>query len=449
MPVRPFEQYSWRPWRSLTPGSGREKSRDGACKTGRFARSRHGRLHGGPDHDFSRPPLAFRHEALPTSDCAIVCAPANLRPIGRKHLLACAGLRALRSQLLSIPLFDLSHPCPSSPTIDRLFSNPPGVNMKPIPRTICLGLLALCAAAPAAEIPKTYRPPRLPDGHVDMQGIWKNSNLTPLERPKEFTQLAITAADAKRFKEQYLAPSGVKNLVDDPGRALEDRSIEPIRGELRSSQIIDPKDGRIPWNDAYREKPASLLRAVFNAFDNPEQRPGPERCLSSTGAPPMQPTIDGNIYQIVQTPATAVIVSEYIHDARVIRMSGTHSPPALTSWLGDSIGWWEKNTLVVETKYFAPNSAIRLRTRDNIFLVSPETTVIERFTRVSDKELNYVFTVSDPTYYTRPWTGETHLMSSTQRMFEFACHEGNYSMRDMLEAARANDPSTSAPAIAK
>jgi len=311
--------------------------------------------------------------------------------------------------------------------------------MRPIPKTICWVLLALCATAHAAEKPGAYHPPRLPDGHVDMQSMWRNSNLTPLERPPEFTQLAISAADAKRLKDQYLNPSGSQNQPDDPDRALEERSIEPIRRELRSSQIIEPKDGKIPWNEAYRDKPASLLRAIFDAFDNPEQRPGPERCLSSTGAPPMQPTLDANMYQIVQTPAVAVIVSELIHDARMIRMNGTHSPAALTSWLGDSIGRWEKDTLVVETKYFSPSSAVRLRSRNNVFLVSPRTVVIERFTRVSDRELNYVFTVSDPTYYTRPWTGETHLLRSAKRMFEFACHEGNYSMRDMLEAARADD----------
>ena len=321
--------------------------------------------------------------------------------------------------------------------------------MKRLPSSVCWALLVLLATAHAAEKSKAYHPPRLPDGHVDMQGIWKNSNLTPLERPPEFTQLAISAADAKRFKDQYLNPSGSQNQPDDPDRALEERSIEPIQGELRSSQIIAPEDGKIPWNEAYREKPAALLSAILGAFDNPEQRPGPERCLSSTGAPPMQPTLDGNMYEVVQTPATTVIVSELIHDARMIRMNGMHSPAALTSWLGDSIGWWEKDTLVVETKYFSPASAVRLRGRSNVFIVSPQTTVIERFTRVSDRELNYVFTVSDPTYYTRPWTGETHLLRSMKRMFEFACHEGNYSMRDMLEAARANDPGTAAPASAK
>src|SRR5450755_1699427 len=271
------------------------------------------------------------------------------------------------------------------------------------PTTICWALLALCATAHASEKPKTYRPPRLPNGHVDMQGIWKNSNLTPLERPPEFTQLTITAADAARLKAQYLAGTGGPNQPDDPGRALEDRNIEPICGELRSSQIVDPDDGRIPWIEAFKGKPAALRRTVLNAFDNPEERPAIERCLSSNGAPPMQPNLDGNIHQFVQTPTITVIVSEF--------------------------------TLVIETKYFAPSSGIRLNAR-YIYLVSPHTTVQERFTRVSDSELNYVFTVSDPTYYTCPWSGETHLLRTKDKMFEDACHEGNYSMRNILEAAR-------------
>jgi hypothetical protein len=322
--------------------------------------------------------------------------------------------------------------------------------MKPICIAIYLGLLALCASAHAAEKTKAYRAPRLPDGHADMQGIWNNSNLTPLERPQQFTQLAITAADAKRFEAQYYLGPGGPNQPDDPGRVLEARSFEPIRGELRSSQIIDPENGKIPWNDVFKEKSAAQLRTILTAFDNPEERPPHERCLGMSGAPPMQPTADSNMYQFVQTPATTAIVAELFHDARIIRMNGTHSPAAITSWLGDAIGWWEQDTLVVETKHFAPNSGIRLNAR-YIFFVSPETTVIERFTRVSANELNYVFTVSDPTFYTRSWTGETHLLSTTKRMFEFACHEGNYSLRNELEAARAQDlkeSSTTAPSRA-
>jgi hypothetical protein len=144
-----------------------------------------------------------------------------------------------------------------------------------------------------------------------MEGIWKNSNLTPLERPQEFTQLTITAADAARLKTQYLAGTGGPNQPDSPGRGLEDRNYEPIRGELRSSQIIDPSDRKIPWNEAYKRKPADSRRTVLNAFDQPEERPAIERCLSSSGAPPMQPNLDRNIYQFVQTPATTAIVSEW------------------------------------------------------------------------------------------------------------------------------------------
>ncbi len=298
-----------------------------------------------------------------------------------------------------------------------------------------LVLFVFCDTVRATGKLNTYRPPRLPDGHVDMQGMWKISNLTPLERPQGITQLAITAAEAAKLKAEYLV--GDPNQPDDPGRDLT-RSFEPIRGELHSSLIIDPDDGKIPWKQGYKEKPAALRRAVLNAFDNPEQRPAHERCLASAAAPPMQPSADSNMYRFVQAPATIVIISEFIHDVRLIRMNGTHSPAAVTSWLGDSVAWWRHDTLVVETKYFSISSAVRV-TRRYVFLVSPETTVIERFTRVSDHELSYVFTVSDPTFYTRPWTGETHLLRSNDRIFETACHEGNYSMRNILEAARAND----------
>jgi hypothetical protein len=305
----------------------------------------------------------------------------------------------------------------------------------PVPSTVGGALLVLFGTAQAAASPTPYRASRLPDGQIDMQGIWKNSNLTPLERPQAFTQLTITAADAARLKAEYSV--AMANIPDDPGRDL-DRSFEPIRGELRSSLIIDPDDGKIPWNDLYKDKPEALRRAVLSAFDNPEQRPALERCLGSTAAPPMQPAADNNVYQIVQTPGTTAIVSEFIHDVRLIRMNSTHSPAVITSWLGDSVGWWEHDTLVVETKNFSLSSAVRLGSR-YLFLVSPQTNVVERFTLVSDNELNYVFTVTDPTYYTRSWTAETHLLRSNVKLYEIACHEGNYSMRGILETERLRD----------
>jgi hypothetical protein len=152
----------------------------------------------------------------------------------------------------------------------------------------------------------------------------------------------------------------------------------------------------------------------------------------------MQPTADSNYYQIVQTTDVLLIVSELIHDARIVRMNSKHAPATITSWLGDSIGWWEGDTLVVESKNFSVNSITRMSGRMVTF-VSPQTIVVERFTRVSTDEINYVFTVEDPTYYTRRWTGETHLMHTNDQMYEFSCHEGNYALRYMLEAARLND----------
>ena len=278
--------------------------------------------------------------------------------------------------------------------------------------------------------------PRLPDGHIDMQGIWKNSDLTPLERPKDIVGLEITTEEAARLKAAYMATAA--NTPEDPGRGLENRSFEPIRGRLRSSVIVTPTDGRIPWNESFQDTPLALRRAVLTIFDDPERRPAIERCLSSNGAPPMLANADDNTYQFVQTRAVTVMVSEFIHDARLIRMNSTHSPPEVTSWLGDSIGWWEADTLVVETKYFAPSSSVRLNAR-YVFLVSPTTTVIERFRRVSNDEINYVFTVTDPTYYSSPWKGEAHFSRTRDRMFEMACHEGNYSMRNILEAARTHE----------
>ena len=144
-----------------------------------------------------------------------------------------------------------------------------------------------------------------------------------------------------------------------------------------------------------------------------------------------------NVHQIVQTAETVVFFSEWLHEARVIRINAKHANPVITSWLGDAIGWWEGDTLVVETRgIFTPSDTVRASPA-GIFLVSPATTVTERFTRISHEELNYRFTIEDPTWYERPWTGETHFMLGDQGLVEAACHEGNYNLRFMLEAARS------------
>ena len=299
------------------------------------------------------------------------------------------------------------------------------------------GLLA-AAAAQAGE----YRPPRLADGQVDLQGVWSHRNITPLERPEQFKSLVISREEAAQLQAKILAKSEDLSRPAEPSVYFWDRGIEAIRGEYRSSIVIEPADGRIPGNDHFKARAKAAGAAVLTAFDGPEARPGSERCLAAiSAAPPVTVVPASDLRQFVQTRDAIVIASEELHEARVIRMNAKHAPSSVVSWLGDSIGWWEGETLVIETKYFAPTSAERAGPA-HIFLVGPDTTVTERITRVSADELSYVFTVEDPTYYTQPWRGETRFARSDEPILEYACHEGNYSLAYALMGGRATDPVT-------
>jgi hypothetical protein len=221
-----------------------------------------------------------------------------------------------------------------------------------------------------------------------------------------------------------------------------ERGVESIRGEYRSSIITDPADGKIPGNEHFKQLAKATGAAVLTAFDGPEARPGSERCLAAiSAAPPVTVIPASDLRQIIQTPQSIVIASEELHEARVVRMNSRHAPAAVVSWLGDSIGWWEGETLVIETRYFAPTSAERGGPA-SLFFVGPQTTVTERISRVSPDELSYVFTVEDPTYYTQPWKGETRFGRSNERILEYACHEGNYSLTYALMGGRATDPAS-------
>jgi hypothetical protein len=297
------------------------------------------------------------------------------------------------------------------------------------------GLLA-AAAAQAGE----YRPPRLADGQVDLQGVWSHKNITPLERPDELESFIITPDEAAQLQAKILAKSEDLSRPAEPSVYFWERGIEAIRGEYRSSIITDPADGKLPANDRFRTRAQAVFAGVLTAFDGPEARPGSERCLAAiSAAPPVTVVPASDLRQIVQTRDAIVIHSEELHEARIIRMNARHGPAALVSWLGDSIGWWEGETLVIETKYFAPTSAERAGPA-SVFFVGPDTTVTERITRVSQDELSYVFTVEDPTYYTRPWKGETRFGRSDEPILEYACHEGNYSLTYALMGGRATDP---------
>jgi hypothetical protein len=304
------------------------------------------------------------------------------------------------------------------------------------PALACVAALTVDAALADAA---TYRPPRLADGRPDLQGVWDHIDATPLERPPGFTTLAITPEQAAALERGLQQVAEDRSTPTEPTEYFNARHILPLRGELHSSIVVDPPDGRIPGTPAFREWQAGIRAEVLNGLDGPEQRPSSERCLGNPASQPPNLYNPGtNLRQIVQTPDAVLMVFEVDHFVRSIRMNATHAPAAVTSWEGDSIGWWEGNTLVVETKYFTPSDRGRVA-MGIAFLISPGATVTERITRVSDGELDYIFTVDDPAHYTRRWTGETHFMRKEDHLLEYACHEGNYSLRFILQGGRARD----------
>jgi hypothetical protein len=223
-----------------------------------------------------------------------------------------------------------------------------------------------------------------------------------------------------------------------------------IEGQRRASILIDPPEGRIPqMTPAARQRLARNVRPTSDqsareddpgfegpgAYDDPERRPLGERCLmgfGSTSGPPVLPNyFYNNLHQIVQTPDSVLILTEMVHDGRVVRMNSEHAPKTVRKWMGDSIGRWEGDTLVVDTTNFTDKTRYRGST-DALHIV-------ERFTRVDAKTLLYRFTVEDPNTWDRPWTGEYTWPSTDELMYEYACQEGNYAMGNILRGARLKE----------
>jgi hypothetical protein len=199
-----------------------------------------------------------------------------------------------------------------------------------------------------------------------------------------------------------------------------------VDGVKRTSMVIDPPDGKIPpMTQQARER----NRAVTRSFDSAKDRPLTERCLvgSPTG-PPMLPTLYNNNYQIVQTPDAVMILAEMNHDVRIIRMNATHAPQTVRRWFGDSIGHWEGDSLVVETTNFNDQTRFRGSSKD--------LKVTERFTRVDANNIVYKATMEDPSTWIQPWSVELPFVSTAGPIYEYACHEGNYALRDILGGAR-------------
>lgn len=304
------------------------------------------------------------------------------------------------------------------------------------------------AQAPAAKssgkAASTWKAPRTSAGHPDLQGIWSNATVTPLERPSEFAGKSVLSdQEAAEFATEVVERTNGDRRDGagtdaDVARAYNDfwydRGTKTIKTR-RTSLIVDPPDGRIPplTAEAQKRMAARAERRRLHPADGPEDRGLSERCLNwRTAGPPMLPGAYNNNYQIVQTPDTIVIFNEMIHDARIIPMDGRpHVPASIRLWLGDSRGHWEGDTLVVETTNFSDKTAFQG--------ASENMRLTERFTRVDPDTLLYEFTVNDPAAFTRPWTAQIPSVRSDGPIFEYACHEGNYGMYGILSSARAEE----------
>lgn len=308
-------------------------------------------------------------------------------------------------------------------------------------------VIAIASPLPGQTNGRAKAIPRSADGHPDLQGVWTNATLTPLERPADLAAKAtLTDTEAKVYEKKDLQSNTLDSDVESnfnkatggPGvgaynNLFVDRGSELARvdGLKRTSLIIDPPDGKIPpLTDAARQRTSGALRA-FTRYDSVKDRPLSERCIigfGSTSGPPMLPVLYNNNYEIVQTPNAVMILVEMVHDIRVIRINGTHKPAEIRQLLGDSIGHWQGDTLVVDTTNFTDKTRFR-GSSENLH-------VIERFRRVDSHTILYRATVDDPATYTKQWTLEYPFVATAGPVYEYACHEGNYAMPDILGGAR-------------
>jgi hypothetical protein len=274
----------------------------------------------------------------------------------------------------------------------------------------------------------------------DLEGVWSNRSLTTLERRPVFRSLTLTEAEARKIETKIDGRPAIQ--ADDIGH-VDSEWWEPglalarIDGQARTSWLVEPEDGRLPYTEAGLKKLTTAVAGNLTAFDGPEARPGPERCLMGAGSangPPILNSSYNSNFRIVQTADHVVIVSEMVMSARIIPLRPTAPlPEAMRPWTGDPSGRWEGDTLVVETRGLHPGAAWRMPSR---LYLSKDARVVERFTRVAPDALRYDFTVEDPATFTRPWRAEMILRPATAPMFEYACHEGNYALAGTLGGAR-------------
>ena len=324
--------------------------------------------------------------------------------------------------------------------------------------TAAQGLVASAAAQARASAAGEWVVPRTPDGHPDLQGIWTNVTITPFERSEEQESPVLTWEQVQERQGSAVARIERGAQPSDPDRSAPraggseatgsvggynnvyiDRgtNIAIVNGEYRSSLLTHPSDGRRPDLTPEGEKRMEEYRAFrdqFETYDHPEVRPLGERCIMSFGSsagPPMIPNTFYNNYIFVQTADHLMVMSEMVHDTRIIRIGeGPRLPSHVRPWMGDSWGRWEGDALVVETTNFNPLQTFRG------IPPTEHLKVTERFTRVDEETILYEFTVDDPTAYSEPWGGEIPFKPLNDRVYEYACHEGNYALSNILSGER-------------
>ena len=322
---------------------------------------------------------------------------------------------------------------------------------------------AAAAEAKAATAKGAYKAPRTAFGQPDLSGFWSNSTLTPMIRPAKLgDRLVHTEEEVKAMEQAVVDEVEEGNKPTDPNAPAEaperpanvrpefaaaggdvggynrgwldpGHAVMRVRGEPRTS-LLTTANGQVPPRKAGAPAPAGFGggRGGMGAFDNPENRSLGERCIigfGRNGGPPMFPNgFYNNNYQIVQSPEAVTILVEMNHDARIIPLNAKHRTDNVRPYFGDSIGWWEGDTLVVETTHIPQRQA---------FMGSWENLkVTERFTRVGKDRLHYAFQVEDPTLWEKPWGGEYEMSPLNGVIYEYACHEGNYALEGILGGAR-------------
>ena len=307
------------------------------------------------------------------------------------------------------------------------------------PTLLLFSVAAVVAVAPALVLGQRAGG----DGRPNLDGMWNSATATPLERPRELKDKPFfTPDEAAQWERQFIkgneepAPGAATTGTGTYNTFFREFGTRVVK-TLRTSIVTDPPDGRIP---ALTPAAAEIKRRQIErqrVFENPEELGLQDQCLTFlTAGPPLLPYSYNSNYQIVQTADAVLVHAEMIHDARVIHMNRPHLPPSIRLWMGDSVGRWEGNTLVVDTTNFNDGGGFYGDAGGN-FGWDRNLHIVERFSLFDPETLLYQFEIDNPTAFTRPWKGELTMTRSTGNIYEFACHEGNYSLENMLRGARA------------